>query len=69
MASRNEGRAAAAVKRLEIDLAERNQILGQGTTGHVKFIKCDLGSIASAKAAAEEFLTKEQRLDVLSTHL
>ena len=34
--------------------------------GRVEFLKVDLADLASVKASADEFLKKEQRLDVLT---
>ena len=64
MASRSQDRAAAAIKRLEDDLAMNNK-LGNGKVGAIKFLHCDLASPVSANAAAADFLNQETRLDVL----
>jgi len=65
MASRSEARATAAIKRLELDLAARGKEIGSGGTGEVKFLHCDLATIAGSRKSAEDFLSKETRLDVL----
>jgi NADP-dependent 3-hydroxy acid dehydrogenase YdfG len=57
MASRSDQKIAAALKKLETE--------GIGN-GEVVPLKLDLGDPRKAKAAAEEFLTLENRLDVLS---
>ncbi|KAH8097019.1 NAD-P-binding protein [Cristinia sonorae] len=55
MAARNEEKAKAAIARLE---------LGEGA-GNVEWLELDLGDPRKAKASAEKFLEKEQRLDIL----
>jgi hypothetical protein len=57
MASRSEKNISAALGRLESE--------GTGN-GEVLSLKLDLGDPRKAKAAAEEFLTMENRLDILS---
>lgn len=44
----------------------KHEGLGPGN-GEVLWLKLDLSDPRDAKKAAEEFLTKEQRLDVLSS--
>jgi len=65
MGSRREERATAAIKKLELELAQRGIKLGEGNAGRVTFFPCDLATIAKARAAADVFLSKESRLDVL----
>ena len=58
LGSRTEERGKEAVEKLK----------GEGIgNGDVVFLPCDLGSPASAKKAAEDFLQLENRLDVLGT--
>jgi hypothetical protein len=57
MASRSEQKIAAALERLEKE--------GIGS-GKVLSLKLDLGDPRMAKAAADKFLTLENRLDLLS---
>jgi len=57
VASRSEENITAALERLESD--------GIGD-GEVQSLKLDLSDPRMAKAAAEEFLAKEDRLDILS---
>ena len=42
--------------------------LGPGN-GQIIWLKLDLSDPRNAKKAAEEFMTKEKRLDILSTHI
>ncbi|KZT34504.1 NAD(P)-binding protein [Sistotremastrum suecicum HHB10207 ss-3] len=56
MGARNEGRAAAAITRLESEGVE---------SGKVSWLRLDLADPRLAKKAADEFKTKERRLDVL----
>ncbi|KAF7319106.1 hypothetical protein HMN09_00246900 [Mycena chlorophos] len=56
MGARDEGRASAAIKKLE------EEGLGGGS---VHWLKLDLSSVSAAVAAAEELLQKETRLDIL----
>lgn len=58
MAARSEARAKAAIERL------RAAGLGPGN-GDVVWLKLDLGDSRSAKKAAESFMEKERRLDVV----
>ncbi|KAI0959136.1 hypothetical protein AcW1_004052 [Taiwanofungus camphoratus] len=58
MAARSEARAKAAIERL------RAAGLGPGN-GNVVWLKLDLGDPRSAKKAAESFMEKERRLDVV----
>ena len=58
MAARNESRALAAIEQLNAeDMAD----------GSVHWLKLDLSDPRLAKQAAEEFLHKEKRLDILGT--
>ncbi|CEH15902.1 Dehydrogenases with different specificities (related to short-chain alcohol dehydrogenases) [Ceraceosorus bombacis] len=65
---------ALAAKHAKVYLACRNTEKGQEAIEKIKkaqadanvvLLKLDLGSLAAVKAAAEEFLSKETRLDVL----
>ena len=56
LGSRTETKGKEAVEKLK----------GEGIgNGDVVFLPCDLGSPASAKKAAEDFLQLETRLDIL----
>jgi len=56
LGSRTETKGKEAVEKLK----------GEGIgNGEVVFLPCDLGSPASAKKAAEDFLQLETRLDIL----
>jgi NADP-dependent 3-hydroxy acid dehydrogenase YdfG len=57
MASRSEEKIAAALEKLKSDGVGKGEVLS---------LKLDLGDSRKAKAAAEEFLTRENRLDILS---
>lgn len=58
MAARNESKALAAIEQLNAeDMAD----------GSVHWLKLDLSDPRLAKQAAEEFLHKEKRLDILGT--
>ena len=63
LAARNAEKAAACIKRLE-DEGKDVQGYGEAIFHHL-----DLADPALAKQSAEEFLKKEERLDVLSTSL
>ncbi|KAF7313843.1 Protein kinase domain-containing protein [Mycena chlorophos] len=56
MGARDEGRAMAAIKKLEAE--------GTGA-GSVHWLKLDLSTVCATVSAAEEFKTKETRLDIL----
>ncbi|KAH7101214.1 hypothetical protein BKA62DRAFT_638978 [Auriculariales sp. MPI-PUGE-AT-0066] len=56
IAARSEERALAAIADLRVSVG------GHGT---VEFLHLDLGDLHSVKRAAEEFLSKEKRLDIL----
>ena len=58
MGARNESKATGALARLE------HEGLGPGY-GEVIWLKADFGEMRGAKAAALEFLEREERLDVL----
>lgn len=59
MASRNESKVTGAIAQLEAE--------GMGTKGGmVEWLKLDLDDPRNAKRAAEEFIAKEDRLDILS---
>jgi NAD(P)-dependent dehydrogenase (short-subunit alcohol dehydrogenase family) len=58
LAARNESKAIGAIAQLE------TEGLGPGF-GQVNWLKFDLMDPRKAKAAAEEFLSKETRLDIL----
>jgi len=57
IAARSEEKAKASLKRIEDE--------GHGK-GQAEWLHLDLSDPALAKKSAEEFLTKEQRLDILS---
>jgi len=56
LAARNETRAQEAIEKLKTE--------GLGT-GSVQWLKLDLGTVKGAKGAADDFLSKEERLDLL----
>jgi len=58
MASRNEEKCKAAIERLQKESLEPGK-------GQVEFLKLDLVDPRGAKQSAEDFMTKEERLDVL----
>lgn len=59
LAARNEGRATDALARLAAE--------GQGPgNGEAVWLKLDLGDLKGVQEAAREFLSKEERLDLLS---
>lgn len=60
MASRTESRALAAIKELESEHPELAQKPG------IAFLQLDLSSLESSQTAAQTFLEKEERLDILS---
>ncbi|KAG6884789.1 hypothetical protein C0993_008279 [Termitomyces sp. T159_Od127] len=62
LAARDEGRAMKAIETL------RQDGLGPGN-GEVLWLKLDLSNPRDAKRAAEEFLKKETRLDVLGIYI
>lgn len=62
MAARDERKATAAIERLH----KEGLAPGNGT---VTWLKLDLADPRLAKQAAEEFIRKEKRLDVLSEYL
>lgn len=57
LAARSEAKAKACLKRIEDEGHEK---------GQAEWHYLDLADPALAKKSAEEFLTKEQRLDILS---
>jgi len=60
MAARNKARAEAAIAKLQ------REGLGPGN-GEVVWLELDLCDPRNSKKAAQEFMNKEDRLDVLST--
>ncbi|ABN64902.1 short-chain alcohol dehydrogenase retinol dehydrogenase Protochlorophyllide reductase [Scheffersomyces stipitis CBS 6054] len=59
--ARSEEKALAAIRRMELEVAQeynKNKI-------DVHFIKLDLGDLTTIKASADEFLSKEDRLDII----
>jgi NAD(P)-dependent dehydrogenase (short-subunit alcohol dehydrogenase family) len=56
MAARDEGRATEAIKQLQAENIN---------DGSVHWLKLDLSDPRAARRAANEFLEKEQRLDIL----
>lgn len=59
LACRSEDRTLAAIAKLEEEVPE---IKGKE---RLRFIQVDMGNMQSVKRAAEEFIQKEKRLDVL----
>ena len=57
LGARTEGKAQEAIDHLKS--------AGLGS-GEVHYLQVDLGDVTRAKVAAEEFLKKETRLDILS---
>lgn len=57
IAGRNESKAKAAVERI--------QKASPNATGELVFLQLDLSDLTTIKSAADEFLSKESRLDVL----
>ena len=57
MAARSQEKATKAIKEIK-DLHPNSK-------GHVDFLQLDLGDLTTIKKSAEEFLRKEDRLDVL----
>lgn len=55
MAARTESRAKRAIEEIKKELPD----------AHLEFIHFDLTILSSARKAAEEFNSKEQRLDIL----
>ena len=68
--ARNEKKAQEAVKSLEEEVATAHAKAGQATTtpppGKVIYHHCDIGTPAQARESAENFIKRENRLDVLS---
>lgn len=62
MAARNKGRAEAAVAKLQSEGLEPGN-------GKVVWLELDLCDPRNSKKAAQEFMNKEDRLDILSTFL
>ncbi|KDQ54409.1 hypothetical protein JAAARDRAFT_135807 [Jaapia argillacea MUCL 33604] len=62
LAARNEGRATAAISRLQ------TEGLGPGN-GEILWLKLDLSDPRVAKQSAEDFMKRESRLDVLGDHI
>jgi NAD(P)-dependent dehydrogenase (short-subunit alcohol dehydrogenase family) len=56
MGPRSDSRAHDAMRRLE------EEGLGKG---EVEYLKMDLASLKDSKRAAEDFLSKERKLDIL----
>lgn len=72
MASRNRTKAEEAIQKLKAELKKNKTSAGadsnDDSTAHepfVEFLEFDLAKVASGKAAAEAFLGKEERLDML----
>ena len=60
IAARNESRATEAIKKLKAEgLSPGN--------GEIVWLKLDLSDIRGTKLAAEDFLRKEKRLDILGS--
>jgi NAD(P)-dependent dehydrogenase (short-subunit alcohol dehydrogenase family) len=62
LAARNESRATEAIKNLTAEG------LGPGN-GEIVWLQLDLSDIRGTKLAAEDFLRKEKRLDILGPSL
>jgi len=62
MAARNQSKAEAAIAQLKADG------LGPGN-GEVIWLELDLVDPKNAKKAAEEFMKRETRLDILSLYM
>lgn len=60
LAARNESKATGAMAKLEAEGI---------APGSVVFLKLDLADPRLAKASAQEFISKEERLDILSVFL
>ena len=58
LAARSESKADEAIARLEKEVSATGR-------GKVVFLELDLSDLRSVRKAAEEFLSKESRLDVL----
>ena len=56
-AGRSEGKAKKAIEAMKIEFAN--------STGKIEFLQLDLDDLSTIKRSAEEFLSKESRLDVL----
>lgn len=61
IAGRSESKAQAAIKRIEANTSTSSK-------GELVFLKLDLSDLASIKKSAEEFMSKESRLDVLTNN-
>lgn len=57
VAARSTEKAKTAIETIKIECPK--------STGELVFLKVDLGDLSTVKASAEEFLSKETRLDVL----
>lgn len=57
IAGRSQEKCAKAIESIERDVPK--------STGKLVFLKLDLADLSTIKASAEEFLSKEKRLDVL----
>jgi len=66
LGSRNEERGKAAVAEVEREFTTAVSGNDQPKPGKVIYQHCELSSPALAKASAEEFMQREERLDVLS---
>lgn len=60
---RNEGRATAAIAKLKEELGGG---LDSEGSGEVLWLPLDLATPTTTRAGAEEFLRREERLDILS---
>ncbi|KAG2736698.1 hypothetical protein G9P44_000788 [Scheffersomyces stipitis] len=59
--ARSEEKALAAIRRMELEVAQEYN----KSSINVHFIKLDLGDLTTIKASADEFLSKENRLDIV----
>lgn len=70
MASRNRTKAEEAIAKIKQGLKQEQKKKTWSTEGEdkepfIEFLQFDLALISSGKTAAEEFLSKEERLDML----
>ena len=68
MAARNEGNAKKAIEELEKVVKSSAARGGTYSEGKIVFLKLDLCDLKGCIEAAKVFLSKEDRLDILSAH-
>jgi NAD(P)-dependent dehydrogenase (short-subunit alcohol dehydrogenase family) len=61
VAARSEDKARAAIQ----DIKDSNPSTSPSTTGSLEFLSLDLSDLTHVRTAAQTFLAKEQRLDIL----